>query len=170
MPRIKPTDFSLTTNALVSAAIIVCALYFARDILLPFALAILLSFLLSPLVERVYEVVSLARRVGRQSQVLFGGRNQLMGHVPADATRGKGPLGMTAVYSHASPAIVRRQLVEALCNRPAMEFLRGHTQRTECPQSFHPGRLSLKLILVTLMMLLPGFISSSASWQSQKVA
>jgi integrase len=53
-------------------------------------------------------------------------RNQLMGHVPADDTRGKGPLGMTAVYSHASPATIHRQLIEALGGRPAVEFLRCH--------------------------------------------
>lgn len=43
----------LPSNTLVSAAIVVAALYFGRDILLPFALAILLSFLLSPVVERL---------------------------------------------------------------------------------------------------------------------
>jgi predicted PurR-regulated permease PerM len=41
------------SNTLVSAAIVVAALYVGRDILLPFALAILLSFLLAPLVERL---------------------------------------------------------------------------------------------------------------------
>ena len=41
------------SNALVSAAIVVGALYVGRDILLPFALSILLSFLLAPLVERL---------------------------------------------------------------------------------------------------------------------
>ncbi len=40
-----------SSNALVSATVLVAALYFGRDILLPFALSVLLSFLLSPLVE-----------------------------------------------------------------------------------------------------------------------
>lgn len=40
-------------NALLSAAIVVAALYVGRDILLPFALSILLTFLLAPLVERL---------------------------------------------------------------------------------------------------------------------
>src|SRR6187455_39114 len=51
MPRDKPTDLSSASNSLISAAVIVGALHFGRDILLPFALSILLSFLLAPLVE-----------------------------------------------------------------------------------------------------------------------
>ena len=39
-------------QALASAAIIVAGLYFARDILIPFALAILLTFLMAPMVLR----------------------------------------------------------------------------------------------------------------------
>lgn len=51
-------------------------------------------------------------------------RNQLMGHVPADQHRGHGSLGMTAVYSHAGPHTVRRQLEEAMQNRPAVRVIR----------------------------------------------
>ena len=53
MARAKPIAATSLSNALVSAAIVVGALYVGRDILLPFALAILLSFLLAPLVERL---------------------------------------------------------------------------------------------------------------------
>lgn len=51
-------------------------------------------------------------------------RNQLMGHVPADQHRGHGSLGMTAVYSHAGPEIVRRQLAQAMQDRPAVHIIR----------------------------------------------
>jgi predicted PurR-regulated permease PerM len=50
MARTPPTD-RCSSNSLVSAAVIVGALYFGRDILLPFALSVLLSFLLAPLAE-----------------------------------------------------------------------------------------------------------------------
>ncbi len=53
MPRVPNTTDRSRSNALVSAAIVVAALYFGREILLPFALAILLSFLLAPIVERL---------------------------------------------------------------------------------------------------------------------
>lgn len=53
------------SGALISAAIVVTALYFGRDILLPFALAILVSFLLTPLVERLEKW-----RLGRIPSVL----------------------------------------------------------------------------------------------------
>jgi predicted PurR-regulated permease PerM len=65
MPRDKPTDLSSASNSLVSAAVIVGALHFGRDILLPFALSILLSFLLAPLVERLEKW-----KVGRVPSVL----------------------------------------------------------------------------------------------------
>ena len=39
--------------ALVTAVVVVGALYFARAVLVPFALAMLLSFLLTPLVRQV---------------------------------------------------------------------------------------------------------------------
>lgn len=84
MPRTKSTDLSLAANALVSAAVIVCALYFARDILLPFALAILLSFLLSPLVE-LLEKWRLARipavlTVVTVALLCFGGLALVLAH------------------------------------------------------------------------------------------
>src|SRR3954470_21712259 len=40
-------------NMLASMAVIVAALYFARDVLIPIALAIMLSFLLTPLLLRL---------------------------------------------------------------------------------------------------------------------
>ena len=52
MARTISNNGASYSNALVSAAVVVAGLYFGRPILLPFALAILLSFLLAPLVER----------------------------------------------------------------------------------------------------------------------
>jgi integrase len=51
-------------------------------------------------------------------------RNQLMGHALADQHRSKGPLAMTAVYSHAGPEAIRRQLTDALQDRPGMQVIR----------------------------------------------
>ena len=45
-------------------------------------------------------------------------RNQLMGHVSANDSRGGG-LATTSVYTHSRPETVRRQLEEALRHRPA---------------------------------------------------
>src|SRR3954451_6081676 len=53
MPR---TDSGLKTPkfvTLASVCVTVAALYFARDVLIPLALAMLLSFLLTPLVRRM---------------------------------------------------------------------------------------------------------------------
>ena len=61
----KPIVVHPGSNALVSAAVIVTAVYFGRDILLPFALSVLLSFLLSPLVEILEKL-----RLGRIPAVL----------------------------------------------------------------------------------------------------
>src|SRR5262249_11239501 len=44
--------FSSSMSGLLVAAIVVAIAYFARDVLLPFALAVLLSFLLAPLARR----------------------------------------------------------------------------------------------------------------------
>ena len=58
MSRAKATDSSTAANTLVCAAVIIAALYFGRAILLPFALAVLLSFLLTPasaLMRDVYQ-------------------------------------------------------------------------------------------------------------------
>lgn len=53
MPRTISSDDGVRPRSLVNGAIVVGALYFAREILLPFGLAILLSFLLAPLVDRL---------------------------------------------------------------------------------------------------------------------
>jgi hypothetical protein len=47
-----------------------------------------------------------------------------MGHMPAAENRSKGPLGMTGVYTHATPATIRQQLEQAMHERPAIEVLR----------------------------------------------
>lgn len=60
-------------------------------------------------------------------------RNQLMGHLPFHDAKGKGPLGMTGVYTHASPATVRRQLQGAQENRPAMAVLRAWLEARRQP-------------------------------------
>jgi site-specific recombinase XerD len=51
-------------------------------------------------------------------------RNELMGHVPMGEGRAKGPLGMTAVYTHTSTATVRSQLERAMQARPASDVVR----------------------------------------------
>jgi len=52
-------------------------------------------------------------------------RNELMGHVSADGSRGSGGgLAMTGVYTHSRPETVRRQLEAALRDRPAAAFAR----------------------------------------------
>jgi predicted PurR-regulated permease PerM len=53
MARANSITEQCRSNALVSAAVVVGALYVGRDILLPFAISVLLSFLLAPLVERL---------------------------------------------------------------------------------------------------------------------
>jgi len=69
MPRLKSS--SAAANALVGiwgvslAAFVIATLYFARDLLIPLALAALLTFLLAPLVTR------LERWLGRIGAVLF---------------------------------------------------------------------------------------------------
>ncbi len=50
-------------------------------------------------------------------------RNQLMGHVSANDSRGGG-LATTSVYTHSRPETVRRQLEEALRRRPAVACAR----------------------------------------------
>ncbi len=50
-------------------------------------------------------------------------RNQLMGHTPAGDAKGRGPLGMTAVYSHAGPETIRQQLEAATLRRPALQVI-----------------------------------------------
>ena len=53
MARANSITEQCRSNGLVSAAVVVGALYVGRDILLPFAVSVLLSFLLAPLVERL---------------------------------------------------------------------------------------------------------------------
>jgi predicted PurR-regulated permease PerM/methylmalonyl-CoA mutase cobalamin-binding subunit len=50
-----PNPYWLTRSAIavITAATVVAILYFARDVLIPFSLAVLLSFLLAPLAERL---------------------------------------------------------------------------------------------------------------------
>ncbi len=65
-------------------------------------------------------------------------RNQLMGHIPFGDAKGKGPLGMTGIYTHASPATIRRQLFDAMRTRPATEILQRwlkHHAQTGSTQS-----------------------------------
>lgn len=64
-PANRAPMFSGNTG-LVAVIIVVAALYFAREILIPVALAILFSFLLAPLVNRLR-----AHRVGRVPSVLI---------------------------------------------------------------------------------------------------
>ena len=51
-PR-RPTADSSKLFALIAGVVVVAALYFARAVLVPFALAMLLSFLLAPLVKQI---------------------------------------------------------------------------------------------------------------------
>ena len=52
----RPQNYAVpgqVTMTLIFAFIVIAALYFARDLLMPFALAVLLSFMLAPLVRRL---------------------------------------------------------------------------------------------------------------------
>src|SRR5690606_35965771 len=53
MARSVSADEGARPRSLLNGAIVVSALYFGRDILLPFGLSILLSFLLAPFVDRL---------------------------------------------------------------------------------------------------------------------
>ena len=66
--RVVPAETPNGTIAspLIVAAIIVCALYLARDILIPIAIAVLLSFVLAPLVNLLRRL-----RMGRIAAVLI---------------------------------------------------------------------------------------------------
>src|ERR1700689_2257016 len=61
-PAPRPSGFF----ALASGCIVVAALYFARDVLVPVAVALLLTFLLTPMVHRIER-----RRVPRVLAVLI---------------------------------------------------------------------------------------------------
>jgi integrase len=61
-------------------------------------------------------------------------RNLLMGHTPAgERTPGHG-LGMTAVYTHTSPATCRQQLETALAHRPAVAVAKAWLTRFGTPR------------------------------------
>jgi predicted PurR-regulated permease PerM len=49
----QPTENSSRLPSLVTAIVCVAALYFGRDVLIPIALAMLLTFLLAPIVSRL---------------------------------------------------------------------------------------------------------------------
>src|SRR5262245_29076385 len=52
----RPQNYAVpgqVTMNVIFAFVVIGALYFARDILMPFALAVLLSFVLAPLVKRL---------------------------------------------------------------------------------------------------------------------
>ena len=53
MPRVETSTKGSRFVVLAAVCIVVAALYFARDVLVPLALAMLLSFLLGPLVTRL---------------------------------------------------------------------------------------------------------------------
>ncbi len=53
MPRSERTTVSPRIQMLASIAIVVAGLYFAREVMIPFALAVLFSFLLAPLTKRL---------------------------------------------------------------------------------------------------------------------
>src|SRR5206468_1530348 len=64
IPNVRPN--ASVVDTLVIGAIVIGALYFARDVFVPLALAVLLSFVLAPLVGRVQKL-----RIGRVASVLL---------------------------------------------------------------------------------------------------
>ena len=64
MERTPPTDTPRRVS-FVTLALITAALYFGRDVLIPLALAILISFILTPSVQRLQQM-----RLGRVPAVL----------------------------------------------------------------------------------------------------
>lgn len=56
-------------------------------------------------------------------------RNELMGHAAAGRRSAGHGLGMTAVYTHTQPEVRRRQLEEALAERPAVAAARDWLRR-----------------------------------------
>ncbi len=65
MPRTKPQPDGQKTFTLMLLVVAVAALYFAADVLMPLALAVLLTFILAPLVNRLERL-----RMGRVPSVL----------------------------------------------------------------------------------------------------
>src|ERR1700694_3510136 len=64
IPSARPS--ASVPNTLVVGAIVIGALYFARDVFVPLALAVLLSFVLAPMASRVQRF-----RLGRVASVLL---------------------------------------------------------------------------------------------------
>src|SRR4051812_6946947 len=64
----RPVELSKSSRfvVLASVCVVVAALYFAREVLIPLALAILLTFLMAPLVSRLERL-----RLGRVPSVLI---------------------------------------------------------------------------------------------------
>ena len=60
--RSSTPAFSSTLNAMLIGVIIIAAMYFAREVLIPIALAGILSFMLAPLV-RLLQKIRLPRAV-----------------------------------------------------------------------------------------------------------
>ncbi len=56
-------------------------------------------------------------------------RNQLMGHSAAGLPSASGGLGMTSVYTHTRPETLRRQLMEALQDHPAVHAIEDRLSR-----------------------------------------
>ena len=65
MERTQPTDAPPRVS-FVTLALITAALYFGRDVLIPLALAVLISFILTPSVQRLQQM-----RLGRVPAVLL---------------------------------------------------------------------------------------------------
>ena len=62
----KPTRSMTTLVSLATLTLVVVALYFGRPVLMPLALAVLLSFLLSPVADALHRL-----GVGRKTSVVF---------------------------------------------------------------------------------------------------
>ena len=65
-PAHVPRRPSSIANTLVSTAILIAALYFGQDVFVPLAIAVLLSFVLAPLADRIQRI-----GVGRAPSVLL---------------------------------------------------------------------------------------------------
>jgi predicted PurR-regulated permease PerM len=64
--RSKPSAYSNKLVTLAAIALVVAALYFGREVLIPFSLAVVLTFLLTPIVSRLEKL-----RLGRALSVLL---------------------------------------------------------------------------------------------------
>src|SRR6478672_4673447 len=89
-----PSSRNPRTLMLASIVVVVAALYFARDVLVPLALAVMLSFLLAPLVSRLQRLglgritsviivmVIVGGVLGSLGFVVFGQIRDLAGKLP----------------------------------------------------------------------------------------